>query len=268
MIALDKSTLPRRIAKDDVREFAGESLYWFCSACGKWRTSTVSQNGDVSCPVCGGSPDWDKHPPTLAYQSRYKRVSDLCAKGSPWREWADKAEQKYAEFITATYLGMPARAKQTEWQYFSNAWHTVDALGDYLLSAQDAPTMDVPSAYSEEGLRRKYYNPDRAINVISLSDAGLKPEFDDGGAQYTDQEAVELEAYNPADCERYTDRYFRFAFLDDIKSPLEREIAYWLSTGEGKRDIERMFGLTEQQVRTIVGHLKKSLNREFLENCA
>lgn len=269
MIALDKSTLPRRIAKDDVRRFVGEDLFWFCSTCGKWRTSTVSQNGDVSCPVCDGSPDWDKHPPTLAYQSRYGRVLDLCADGSEWRKSYNNVEQQFGQYIDDVYSGLLSRrARESGWKYFQAVWREVDKLSDYLLMANDVPAMDIPYVYTEKGLQRKYYDSDRGVNVVSLSDAGLKPEFDDSGVQCTGQEAAELMAYDPDNCEQYTDKYFRYAFLDNIRSPLEREIAYWLSTGEGKRDIERMFGLTEQQVRTIVKHLKKSLNREFFENCA
>lgn len=253
--------LPRRITPSNAAEFEGESICWYCPTCEKQYITMIQPNGAINCPVCGSGPDWNKKGcrPTLAYESRHKRVVDLCAKDSPWRKWADEVEQEYSEFLEATYRGMPARTKQTGWMHFSNAWKEVDKLGDYLLAAPNIPIRGIPYAYDEDGLQRRYYDSDRDFNVVTLSDVGLKPEFDNGGVQYTDEEAVELMAFDPSDCERFVDEYFRYWFLDDIKDPLERDVAYWLSSGEGKRDIERLYGLSEQQVRTIVEHIAKCL---------
>ena len=259
-IGLD-TALPRRIIPSNAAEFSGESACWYCPVCEKQRTTVVQPGGLLICPVCGGGPDWSKEgcKPTLAYESRYRRVADLCAKDSPWRKWADGVEQEYSEFLEATYRGMPARTKQTGWMYFSNAWKEVDKLGNYLLAAPNIPIRGIPHAYSEEGLQRRYYDSGRDFNIVTLSDVGLKPKFDDGGVQYTDDEAVELMTFDAADCERFMDEYFRYWFLDNIEDPLERNVAYWLSTGEGKRDIERLYGLSEQQVHTIVEHIAKYL---------
>ena len=255
------SALSRRITPSNAAKFEGESASWYCSACEKRYITTIQPDGVIVCPICGNGPDWNKKgcKPTLAYESRYKRVIDLCAKDSPWRERADKIEQEYGAFIEATYRGMPARTKQTGWRYFSNAWKEVDKLGDYLLAAPDIPIVEIPYAYSEGGIQRRYYDSSRDYNIVTLSDVGLTPKFDDGGVQYTDEESIELMAFDPADCERFMDEYFRYWFLNDIKDPLERDIAYWLSTGESKRSIERLYGLSEQQVRTIVEHIAKSL---------
>lgn len=256
-----EAVLPRRIAPNNTAELAGENVCWYCPVCKKQYITMIQPNGVINCPVCGNGPDWNKKGcrPTLAYESRYRRVVDLCADDSPWRKWADEVEKEYGSFLEATYRGMPAQTKQTGWRYFSNVWKEVDKLGDYLLAASDVPIRGIPCAYSENGLQRRYYDSDRGYNIITLSDVGLKPKFDDGGVQYTDEEAVELMTFDAADCKQFLDEYFRYWFLDDIKDPLERDVAYWLSTGEGKRDIERLYGLSEQQVRTIVEHLASLL---------
>lgn len=265
MIVMDKGALPKRITTDNVSALAGESAHWFCPVCRKWRTSPITESG-ITCSVCGGGPDWEKRPPTLSYRSRYKRVVDLCAPDSPWRKWANKVEQEYEEFLGDTYRGMPARTKQMGWRYFSAAWKEVDKLGDYLLAALDTPLRGIPYAYNEEGLQRKYFDSSRDYNVVTLADVGIEPIFDDGGMQFTAIESLEIMAFDPADCERYTDKYFQHWYLEGVEDPLERDVAYWLSNGERKRDIEAMFGLSEQQVKTICKHLKNVLGKESLKS--
>ena len=262
---MDKEALPKRITRDNVSALAGEHAYWFCPACHKWRTSPITAEG-IICSVCGGGPDWEKRPPTLAYRSRFRRVQELCAEGSDWRNSYDEAEQEYRDFIEATYRGMPAQTKRTGWRHFSNAWKVVGKLSDYLLTALDVPIRGIPYAYDEEGLQRKYFDSSRDHNVVTLSDVGIKPMFDDGGVQFTAMESLEIMAFDPADCERYTDKYFQHWYLEGVKDPLERDIAYCLSVGERKRDIEAMFGLSEQQVKTICKHLKDILDEESLKS--
>lgn len=265
MTLADRNALPRRITQDNVSALVGEHAYWFCPTCRKWRTSPITAEG-IICSVCGGAPDWEKRPPTLAYRSRYKRVVDLCAPDSPWRKWYDQVEREYRDFLGATYQGMPARTKQTGWMYFSSAWKEADKLGDYLLAAPDIPIRGIPYAYDEEGLQRRYFDSSRDYSMVTLSDVGIKPMFDDGEVQYSAEESLELMAFNPADCEQYTDKYFQYWYLEGIKDPLERDVAYWLSVGERKRDIEAMFGLSEQQVKTICKHLKDILDKKLLES--
>ena len=261
------SALPRRITSSNADEFEGESVCWYCPVCEKQRTTVVQPGGLLLCPVCGGGPDWDKEgcKPTLAYESRYRRMVALCAKDSPWRKWADGVEQEYGEFIEATYHGMPARTKQMGWRYFSSAWKEVDKLGDYLLAAPNRPIRGIPYAYSEEGLQRRYYNSNRDSNIISCSSLNLKPEYDNGGIQFTQDECMELLAFDPADCDRYMDTYFKYWYLDGIVNPLERDVAYYLASGEKKTDIEDIFGLSEQQVKTICKHLRDILDKKELK---
>ena len=268
MTILAKEALPRRITPSTAAEFVGESVCWYCQTCEKRYVTGIQPNGVISCPVCGSDPDWTNkgRTPTLAFESRYRRVVGLCSKDSPWRRWADEVEQQYAEFIGGTYFGMPARTKLTGWWYFASAWREMDKLGDYLLAAPDIHIQEIPRAYSEEGLQRKNYDPIRNCNVVTLSDVGLTPKFDDGGMQYTDEEAIEVVTFNPADCERFMDKYFQYWFLDNIENPLERDIAYWLSEGESKRDIENLYGLSEQQVKTICKHLRNILDKNSLKS--
>lgn len=246
MITVDKEALPKQIKQDDLRGLVGESLYWFCPACRKWRTSPITAE-KIICSVCGGAPDWDKHKPTLAYESRYKRVQELCAEGSEWRAEYDKTERRYGDFIEQTYTGLPARTKDIGWRYFSNAWKMVDTVADYLLPAQDSPKMDVPHIYSEDGLRRRYLDSRRKHNVVSLSELTLKSAVDDGGMPLTDQEAVEIKSFRTSDNQRFCDTYFSDEFLNAFNDPLERSIAFDLSRGAKKRDIERCYGLTERR---------------------
>lgn len=265
MIALDKGMLPRRIGQNDANGFAGENAYWYCNTCRQWRTSEISPDGSIACPVCGGGPDWKKHQPTLSYGSRYKRVADLCAVGSEWRKRYDETERCYGEFLDETYSGLPPRAKEGGWRYFENAWRAVDELADYLLTAPDAPITDGVNVYTERGLQRRYYDPRRRYNINTLSDVRLPILMDDGGAQFTDQEAAEIISLHDGYSHPFYDVYFADEFLACISDRLERSIAYDLSRGSTKRDIERRYRLTEQQVRTRVAHIARALkNSEIL----
>lgn len=267
MTALKNEALPKMIAPNDLVEMIGEHLHWYCPNCRKWRTSKVKPGGSVTCSVCGGEPDWKKRPPTLAYRSRLKRVEALCAEDSEWRAWYDDAERRYGEYIDDVAAGLlPRQAKEFGWKHFHEVWREVDRLADYLLSAKDAPATHVPHAYSEAGLQRRYQDPSRKHNVVTLSNLNLKAEFDDGGAQYSDEELLELMAFDPADCDQFIDKYFQYEFLENIENPLERDIAYWLSAGEGKRDIEKMYGLSEQQVKTICKHIRNALDKKSLKS--
>lgn len=272
MIALDKEALPERITQDNVSALAGEHAYWYCPACRKWRTSPITVEG-ITCPVCGGAPNWDKHKPTLAYESRYKRVADLCAPRSDFCREYENAQCQYADYIEDTYTGLlPLRAKESGWRYFQGVWREMDKLADFLLTAQDAPATDAPYAYTEQGLQRRYYDPRRKHNISSLSDLNLQPEFDDGGTRYTAEEIAELISLRASHmsgsphkgvaaecCEQLCDKYFRYEFLDNIEDPLERKIAFDLSMGASKRDVENKYRLSEQQVRTTVKHIRNSL---------
>lgn len=272
MIVLDKRALPKEIAPTDIAELVGESLYWYCPACRTWRTSPITAEG-IACSVCGGAPDWEKRPPTLAYKSRFRQVQELCAEGSDWRKWYDAAERHYADYIDDIHAGrLPRLAKESGWRYFQNVWLEADKLADYLLTASDAPTTNIPHPYTERGLRRRYYDPRRKHNVASLSDLNLQLGFDNGGTRYTDEEVAELISIQAShmpgrprkgvSVERYDqlcDRYFQYESLGCISDPLERNIAFDLSMGITKRGIERKYGLTERKVRTKIAHIAKVL---------
>lgn len=272
MIALDKRALPKEITPNDLCELNGEAAYWYCPACRKWRTSPITAEG-IACSICGGAPDWVKRPPTLAYRSRFRRVGELCAEGSDWRNSYDEAERHYANYIDDVHTGhLPRSAKESGWRYFQGVWQEADKLADYLLAAPDAPAMDVPYAYSAAGLQRRYYDSRRKNNTVSLSNLHLRLEFDDSGAKYTDQEVAELISLRAShmpgyprkgvSVERYDqlcDRYFQHEFLECIAAPLDRSVAEDLSMGATKRDIERKYGLSARRVRTIVSHIAKSL---------
>lgn len=272
MIMLERGALPKRIAPNDITKLIDESLYWFCSTCRKWRTSKVKPDGSVTCSICEGTPDWKKHPPTLAYGSRFKRVTDLCAEGSEWRESYNQAVRQYGDYIDDIYAGsLPLRAKESGWRYFQGVWREVDKLADFLLTAQDAPETDIPYAYTEAGLQRRYQDNRRKHNIVTLSGLDLRPD-DENNAQLSNEELAEifsLRASHKAgrfrkgiSSERFDqlcDVYFRDSFLDQIHDPLERSIACDLSKGFKKRDIERKYGMTERQVRTRVAHIAKAL---------
>lgn len=259
MITLDKGALPKRIGQNDANGLIGESAYWYCDTCHQWRTSEIHSDGRMNCPICESAPDWKKHPPTLAYGSRYKRVVDLCAVSSAWRKCYDEVERSYGDFIEEANTGLPLRTQEVGWRYFQKAWSTVDELADYLLTAPDAPATDGINAYTERGLQRRYYDPRRKCNTSTLSGLNIPRLTEDGGAQLTDQEATEIISLYSGYSQPFYDVYFPDEFLECIGNRLERAIAYDLSRGATKREIERRYSLTEQQVRTKVAHIAKTL---------
>ena len=259
MITLDKGALPKSIGQNNARGFAGESVYWYCGTCHKWCSSEIRSDGSIRCPICGSGPDWEKYRPTIAYGSRYKRVCDLCAVGSAWRKEYDDIERRYGEFIEDIGTGLPLHTQKAGWKYFHNAWRTMDELADYLLTAPDAPPTDSVAVYTERGLQRRYYDPRRKYNTNTLSGLNLPILTDEGGTQFTDQEAAEIISFRSGYTKPFYDIYFPNEFLDCISDQLERSIAYDLSRGATKREIEQRYRLTEQQVRTKVSHIAKAI---------
>ena len=188
--------------------------------------------------------------------SRYKRVADLCAFGSDFRRKYEDAERQYADYIDQMYAGMPAGARDTGWQYFQNVWQEADKVADYLITAQDTPVVAVPYAFNEDGLRRRYYDPRRVSNVVSLSDL-----TDNNGVCFT-YDTAEIASYTAGYMHHFDDKRFGIIeYWEDIFDPMERAVARDLSEGYTKRDIERRYGLSERRVRTIVSHIAKSLNK-------
>jgi len=259
MIPMNEGALPRRVTPHNAPQLAGETAYWFCTTCKRWRTSTIQEGGAITCSVCGNCPD-DKHTPLLAYRSRYKIVNKLCAPGSEWRKRHDDLIECYADFIDATWRGLPARAKQSGYRYFGTAWREIDGVGDYLLTAPDAPVVDAPHAYTEKGLKRRYYRPDRKCNVVSLSDLQLPCMTVDGERPYTAEEVAETLSFRTGFSTPLYDHTFENDFLEHIKDGMERMVARDLAMGATKRDVERTYGLSEGQVRTIVRHIAKQLH--------
>lgn len=260
MVTLDKEALPKEVSHRDVGRMTGEHLYWFCTTCRKWRTTLVKPDGVIVCPTCGNGPDWEKHPPTLAYRSRYKRVAALCAEGSDFKKSCDKTEMCYSDFIDSTYEGLPRRAQYAGWRHFASAWKMLDEVADYLLTARDTPKANIPYAYAEDGLRRRYFRPKRKHNTATLSNIRLKREDGDGGL-YSDEEAAEMMSYRAGFSAPFFDQKPMLdELLCDVTDGLEREIARDFAQGATKRDVQRTYGLSEGQVRTIVRHIAKQLN--------
>lgn len=260
-ITLSDKTLPKKIDPGAFPKMLGESLFWFCPSCHKWQTTEVKLGETIVCPVCGGMPNWEKNPPTLAYQSRYQRVQDLCAEGSEWRIHYDEAERRYGDFIELTYIGIPTRTKDIGWKYFQGIWREVDKLGDYLLAAQDAPATDIPHTYNESGLQRRFYDKRRKYNVSLMSSLELRPVLDDDNVRFANQEAAEIISFHNIDSRPFYDTHPSDGLLDLIDDPLDRSIARDFSEGAKKRDIERKYGLSERQVRTRVAHIAEALKK-------
>lgn len=259
MLTLDKEVLPKEVSHSDVGRMIGEHLYWFCTTCRKWRTTLVKPDVVMACPTCGNRPDWKKHRPMLSYKSRFKRVVEICAEDSQWRKECDEIESRYGDFLDQTYAGMPAQTKKIGWLYFSRAWKEIERVADYLLLAQDAPRLQIPYAYDEDGLQRRYYDSDRTHNVISLSNMNLPRTTDDGNVRYSDEEAAEVLSLRSGHTQPCYDTYFSHDIFDAIGDPLEKAIAVDLYRGLKKKEIERKYQLTERRVRTVISHIAKSL---------
>lgn len=213
--------LPREISQDSAKNLVGESATWYCQVCENRHTAEIQPEGVIACPVCGSHPAWNKKgcKPTVGFLSRYQKVMNLCAEGSPLKKWHDETIEQYGDFIEDTYRGMPLQTQRTGWRHFGSAWAEVDKLGDYLLTAKDLPQLDIPRTYTKDGLARRYYDPRREHNVVSFSDLGIEPGYDDGSVQFSLDEAVELVAYDPADCKKYMDEYFKYWYLDKVIAP-------------------------------------------------
>lgn len=259
MIVFNKGILPGKLTQNDISGLIGGSVRWFCPSCRRWRTAKVKTDEGVFCFKCGGAPDWKKRWPVLSFRSRLKRVNDLCAEGSPWREEHDQVVHQYSSFIDEVNSGLPLRTKEAGWKYFGNCWREIDKVANFLLGAEDAPMTDIPHAYSDQGLHRRYYDHRRRHNATSLSDLDLHQLAYDGNMGLTDQEVVEAISFKHGYTQPFYDQYFLDDFLDIISDPLERAVALDLAGGETKRSIQRRYGLTERRVRTIVKHLAKTL---------
>lgn len=259
MLIPDQKSLPRTIRQVNLPKLVGESLHWFCPACQELHTTEIGSDGTVRCPDCGEAPDWEQHPPVLAYGSRFKRVRDVCADGSPWRTVYEATEQRYGDFIEQTYRGLPRRTKAAGWRYFSKVWKSADELADYLIAARDAPGAGEIAAYTERELSRKYYDSRREINICSLSDLSFPRLEDDGGVHLTTQEDVEAMSLRAG----YTRPFYMEdsvgELLELVHDPLERSIARDFAYGMTKRDVERKYALSERRVRTIVSHIAEVL---------
>lgn len=259
MLVVDKKTLPRRLTKDNIHDVVGESVRWFCPACRKWRTNKIKSGGNVTCSVCGGAPDWEKRWPVLSFRDRLKQVNALCAEGSSWREEYDRVTAQYGAFIDETWRGIPKSAKVAGWKYFQNCWETIDGVANYLLGAADAPATDLPYAYNQQGLQRRYFDPERAHNVVSLGDLNLTRTVDDGNVRRSGEEVAESLSFRSGYSIPHYDEYFSGDIFKPIVDPLERAIAVDLYRGFKKKEIEKKYQLTERRVRTVISHIVKSL---------
>lgn len=259
MIVFNKGILPGKLTQNDISGLIGGSVRWFCPSCRRWRTAKVKTDEGVFCFKCGNAPDWKKRWPVLSFRSRLKRVNDLCAEGSPWREEHDRVVHQYSSFIDEVNSGPPLRTKEAGWKYFGNCWREIDKVANFLLGAEDAPMTDIPHAYSDQGLRRRYYDHRRRHNVSTLADLSLPYMADDNGTKFSDQEATEILSLHAGCSELFYDRYFKNEIFEAIEDPLERAVALDLAGGETKRSIQRRYGLTERRVRTIVKRLAKTL---------
>lgn len=267
MIATDNETLPRRLTQDNIAGVVGETVRWFCPTCRRWRTTKVKPGGVAICSRCKNAPDWKKRWPVLSFKNRLKRVNALCAEGSSWRAEHDRVVYEYGNFIDEIWDGnLPQSTQKRGWWYFDNCWKAVDAVADYILGAEDAPATNVPHTYTQRGLQRRYYDPRRRHNVVSLSGLNFPYMADDGDVRLTDQEVAEVLSFRAGYTQPFYDVYFANEVFNAIADPLERSIAVDFSKGATKRDVERKYRLTERRVRTIVSHIAKSL-KNTLTNC-
>lgn len=259
-----KNCLPITVSMEKAGEFAGDTVYWHCSGCGAWRHSVIDDDGGVQCPACGGTPDWSKSTrPRVAYSSRNRKVNELCT-SQDWLKNYMELENRYADFIDAVEKGLPRRTKQNGFRYFHRAWKELDSIADYLLKALDSPNPENTSAYTERGLKRKYFDTGRLTNTNSLSEMDLPTMNDEGDdVTYTDEELAENMSFRAGHSAPFYEwRYNIIDWASNVTDRTERAIIFGLAEGKSKRDIEREYELTEKQVRTKIAHLAKVMGRE------
>lgn len=241
MITFDMKSLPGRLTEDNISTVAGERVRWYCSVCCKWRVTVVKLGGGVTCSKCEGTPDWKRRWPVLSFRDRLKRVNALCAEGSSWRAEHDRVIREYGNFLEDIGHGLPQSTQRVGWRYFENCWGAVDTVADYLLGAEDAPATNVSHTYTERGLQRRYYDPRRRHNTVSLSGLNL-PRMDDNGNELSDQETVEAISFRKGFAEPVYDVYFAGEIFEAIKNPLERSIAVDFSQGQRKGTLSANMG--------------------------
>lgn len=282
MIAMDKGALPKEITQENVTAHIGESVFWYCHQCEEWHTTEIAPGGVITCPRCDQHPKWKKGTVFVSLSDRLRIVKDLCSDGSSLQQEVEDAEQRYADYIDATWRGMSKRERETGRRSFQRVWKTLDELTDYIVAAKDMPEDDIPHAFSEDGLKQLDFDPARVIednngdgdNELSkqksykcvnyLSDMKLRRE--DYDPDTSDFEIIEVIAINKGLMQpspSAEERFFQQEMFNSITDPVERSIALDFARGLvwKKTDIGRNYGLTASEVRTKIKHIRTSLAR-------
>ncbi len=237
------------------------SAYWHCPKCKTWNTQPISKDAVMICSACGKRIDLSRSKVSayISYQSRRQQIDDLCREGSKWEtEYQDTIEH-FCDFLTEAHAGRLAkRTKQQGYRYFSKVWKAIEELSDYLLSARDAPAQDLPYAYSEVKLARRYYDSRRACNIRSVNDLNFSSlSFDDGDGRdnYSNLELAEIISLRSGYTEPFYDDCFSLNNFCDGLSDGQCQIVKLLHEGYSKTEIGKILGLSERQLRTKIKHI-------------
>lgn len=237
------------------------SAYWHCPKCKKWETHPIPKDAVVICRACGKQVDLScaKTSAYISYQSRRQQIKDLCHTGSEWENEYQDIIECFCDFLTEYHAGrLPKRTTEQGYRYFSKAWKSIEELAAYLLSARDAPAQNLPYAYSEVKLTKRYYDSRRACNVRSANDLNFGSlSFGDGDGQgnYSNLELAEMLSLRHGYAEPFYDDYFSLNDFCIGLSDKQRQVVKLLHAGHSKTEISKKLSLTERQLRTQIKHI-------------
>lgn len=251
---INKNTIPRTIPKRIAKQMPGKMVTFFCHNCNKRVFTAIPTDAQIHCDVCGYTPQPKKI--TLVMAERTKMVNDLFELHSKLFEYYCDLMDYYCAAIDEKYSkGLGEGALNTLYCRYNEVWDDLSDVASYIMISPDTPSEGI---YTMEGLDRKSYRSDRSVNCIN---------FDvlygsSSGNDFSASEILEYKAFKLKE-ERNDQHYnpnFNFnEFIKPLTNHQERRVVRLLYSGFYKCEIEKLLGLSESKLQTILKHIAFNL---------